>query len=644
MYRFLSLFLILLISTSAIFANQQRVIRQIPQSIPSVPSGPIRDDPHRDPVDLIFYDDENALTMYIPMPEGAFGVDDHSYNVRFTPAEAPFRLIGLHVALHDMRGNIGNPGMDVAVFSSNDDGFPDEEIVTFDVPNEDLVFSPSRRVEWNIISFGDYDAEPILFEEVVDFHMVLNVIQGDERDTLAVSLDNAEAAPSDRSGLWNGDLERWDTVLEVYNDGYNFAIRAVVEYPDPEPPAIAIDPLNINMNNGGDFPIMVSNIGEGILEWNTDVEIIAEPEGEDQDWFSWWEPQGGELGPDEEVQVWVTIDAEGAIAGLYEAELHFLSNDFLNPDVSVSIVMEVVEHPRIVVNPLELDFGIVEDPEPRTEILTISNTGNELLIVNDISTNNEVYSIGFERVLEINSQESSEITVTFTPNIPGQHQGIIQISSNDPENNPVLIPVQAVYVTPPTIFIDPLNIESIDGGQYEILLTNEGSLPLEWTTVIGAEWLSINPAEGQNEPWEDATLHVTIDTTGLAPDTYQADITFNSNDPVNPEVATSVSLEVTELGVSNQSAIPQEFGITAIYPNPFNSTATIEFVVVSAGEVSLQIFDMKGQLIRNLISGNRKAAGKYSIIVEADDLPAGIYSIRLQQNHHVQTQSISLIK
>ena len=105
-----------------------------------------------------------------------------------------------------------------------------------------------------------------------------------------------------------------------------------------------------------------------------------------------------------------------------------------------------------------------------------------------------------------------------------------------------------------------------------------------------------------------------------------------------------VRLEVNELDIKDISISPLEFSLNSIYPNPFNSTATIQFTIASSGNVTLQMFDMTGGLVKNLINGNNLTTGEYNIIVEAADLPAGSYSVRLQQNHNIQTQTINLVK
>lgn len=639
MRKFLIL-LLLLTQSASILATPERIVRQIPGHSRQFESlEPRRDDPRRDPVEVISYDDDFAL--FLTMPDWLM-MGDSSFNVRFTPEREPFRIIGLQVLLCDMDGAMGNPGMNVAVFSS-DDGVPNEEVVSFEVPFENLVFSSFDEFEWNDIAFADYDIDPVVYQEITDFHIVLDVIQDDEGDTLAIFMDDGEAQPTDRSGFWNGEWEVWDLIEIVYGRGHNFALRAVVEYPDPEPPAIVVDPPEIVAEGGGEFFIRVSNAGGEILQWQAEIEIIDQPEEPEQPWIE-LDFQEGELEPGEGSDITVFLITDGLVGGLYEADLRFLSNDPENPVVVVHVGMDVIGGPVIDVNPEELDFGIVDDQEPRTEILTISNIGTELVIIEDISIDSEVFTTDFNNVIELGIRESTDITVTFTPNAPGLCQSFVSISSNTPENNPLRVPVHAIYILPPKIGVDPLNIESVDGGDYAMILINEGDLQLEWSTAIEAEWLSIVPSEGQNDFWEETALILSIDTTGLAIGIYQTNLIFNSNDPVTPELAVGVRLEVTGLGVTFNPGIPVKFGLNAIYPNPFNSSATVSFSLDTPGDVYLQMFDMAGHLIKNLISGTNMPVGVYKIIVDAADLPAGSYSIRLQQNANVKTQTISLIK
>ncbi len=67
------------------------------------------------------------------------------------------------------------------------------------------------------------------------------------------------------------------------------------------------------------------------------------------------------------------------------------------------------------------------------------------------------------------------------------------------------------------------------------------------TTVIGGsdvEWLSADPAAGTVNPGGDAVVTVTVDSTGLDPGTYEAQLLFISNDPFASVVVVPVTMEV----------------------------------------------------------------------------------------------------
>jgi bacillolysin len=58
-------------------------------------------------------------------------------------------------------------------------------------------------------------------------------------------------------------------------------------------------------------------------------------------------------------------------------------------------------------------------------------------------------------------------------------------------------------------------------------------------------WLSAAPTAGSTVPSAATPVAVTLDSTGLAPGTYEASLCVSSNDPVTPVVAVPVTLDVT---------------------------------------------------------------------------------------------------
>ena len=67
-----------------------------------------------------------------------------------------------------------------------------------------------------------------------------------------------------------------------------------------------------------------------------------------------------------------------------------------------------------------------------------------------------------------------------------------------------------------------------------------------------------------------------------------------------------------------------------MYPNPVASQATLSFNVEESATVSYQVFDMTGRMVMNQNLG-RLNAGEHQVSVNAENLSAGSYILRLSQ-------------
>ncbi len=95
--------------------------------------------------------------------------------------------------------------------------------------------------------------------------------------------------------------------------------------------------------------------------------------------------------------------------------------------------------------------------------------------------------------------------------------------------------------------------------------------------------------------------------------------------------------------VSNKRiTTPFNFKIEA-YPNPFNSTVTLNVSLPTSGLISVSIYNILGQKIKAIFE-NYKSAGNYSLKYNADNLNSGVYFILLKQNQMITTQKIILLK
>nr|HPN38563.1 T9SS type A sorting domain-containing protein [Melioribacteraceae bacterium] len=94
----------------------------------------------------------------------------------------------------------------------------------------------------------------------------------------------------------------------------------------------------------------------------------------------------------------------------------------------------------------------------------------------------------------------------------------------------------------------------------------------------------------------------------------------------------------------NTNVVPSQFFVDQNYPNPFNPTTTIRFGLPQASNVDLRIYDVLGQEVAVLVSGEYLNAGSYNFKFDASKLSSGTYIYRLQAGSNVVTKKMMLIK
>jgi hypothetical protein len=123
---------------------------------------------------------------------------------------------------------------------------------------------------------------------------------------------------------------------------------------------------------------------------------------------------------------------------------------------------------------------------------------------------------------------------------------------------------------------------------------------------------------------------------GLAQDFESA----HSNELVAvPEIDTSIDEYIEPVFVTS---------LQANYPNPFNPTTTIGFAVASEGEVSIVVYNLKGQRVRGLVSGVYRA-GRHSVTWDGTDdagraVSSGVYFYRMVAGEYSEIKRMLLLK
>lgn len=93
----------------------------------------------------------------------------------------------------------------------------------------------------------------------------------------------------------------------------------------------------------------------------------------------------------------------------------------------------------------------------------------------------------------------------------------------------------------------------------------------------------------------------------------------------------------------DQVSVPAALELRQNYPNPFNPSTVINYNLLRAGMVTLNVYDLKGRRVATLVD-SAKEAGQYSLVWDAADLASGIYFYRLSSGGESQTRKMILLK
>ena len=102
---------------------------------------------------------------------------------------------------------------------------------------------------------------------------------------------------------------------------------------------------------------------------------------------------------------------------------------------------------------------------------------------------------------------------------------------------------------------------------------------------------------------------------------------------------------VTDEDVSNgtEGLVTSAACIEQVFPNPFNPETNINFYIKEAGRIELSVYNIKGQLVDNLLDGNFKR-GRYKINWNANEQASGMYFFRLISGGEVSNSKALLLK
>ena len=182
-------------------------------------------------------------------------------------------------------------------------------------------------------------------------------------------------------------------------------------------------------------------------------------------------------------------------------------------------------------------------------------------------------------------------------------------------------------------------------GDYGYVQVKRGDSP-NWTNILTvSSWNNqemferyINLNSYLNEEELYFRLLMTSDLSDESQGWYVDDINLVLNQDMPPNVNTD----------SNINNIPNKLTLNPSYPNPFNPNTKISFDLPKSSKVKLQIVDINGRGIANLLS-NSLNSGTYNVNWNGTsdsgvNMSSGIYFIILNVDGSILTQKLSLIR
>lgn len=384
----------------------------------------------------------------------------------------------------------------------------------------------------------------------------------------------------------------------------------------PSDPTISVTPLSLDfggvkVNTTDTLTVSITNNGEIDLEV-TDLNF-------DNNAFSVLGDTAFTVAFNQTVTVQVEFDPTEAI--IYEGELVILSNDPLNPSVTVDLSGTGLPlEAQLEVRIESLGFNSVEVGFDSTNTFWIYNTGDADLEVDSIVSDNSYFTYNsIPRVDRIVAPgDSSEVSVTFAPLEAGNFTGNLTIYSNSVENDVFALQMSGSgYVLQPEIAVDPdtLNFGSVTVNEEETLSfkiynNGEGVLMISNITSSNEAFTFTFPdVEGEElsidiEPGDSVSVNVTF--SPVESGDYTGTINIFSNDP-----------QTANFAVVLQGTGYQPFPVISVDKDTLNFgqvivsyLSTLDLKIYNTGDADLSISEIVSS---NSAFGAYYSGGEFTI-------------------------------
>ncbi len=324
------------------------------------------------------------------------------------------------------------------------------------------------------------------------------------------------------------------------------------------------------------------------------------------------------------------------------------SNSIFGPD-TVFVTGSGSAAPAIETDRPALPFGTVEVGASKSLALTVTNTGNDTLIISDISSDHASFTV------DIASQVlapglSFVDTVRFFPTAEGPVSGELTLTSNA-ATSPTVLPLsgtgQVVVEIEVTLDIDPASISFGDvdlGAQKDtsLTVTNTGNDTLRISSFISDDpQFTLETPIADIAPAGAITFTLRFAPTAVGPVSAVFTLTSNAESSPDTILVQGTGLDVT--AVRTVQAVPGAFTLYQNYPNPFHPSTTIRYELETSAPVRVTVYNALGAVAATLVDETQRP-GMYTVQWSPVGSTPGVYFLVLRVGAHAAFSRMVLMR
>ena len=242
----------------------------------------------------------------------------------------------------------------------------------------------------------------------------------------------------------------------------------------------------------------------------------------------------------------VTFMATGLNDGTYNANITVTTNDPVTPSVTIALTLTVDGDPQVAMSVTCVNFAPIFEGATAQQTFTISNTGCDTLNVTNLTSSLPEFTVSAAPG-DILPGGSATITVTFNPLVAGNYSGSLLIQNTDVDTTICLTGdgLVAPHISPNATFSVTQNVPACNGtDSTTFTLYNTGGSDLNFTITGLPSWASLSTSGGTIVAGDSMVITVVMSSALLPGGTQTANLVVGSNDPVNPSVSCSLSMQV----------------------------------------------------------------------------------------------------